>query len=38
MSDAAKPSPFRRRDTGIEKEIDVGLPPSLKQPPRSGSR
>ena len=33
MSDAAKPSPFRRRDTGIEKEIDVGLPPSSAQPP-----
>jgi hypothetical protein len=33
VSDAAKkPSPFRRRDTGIEKEIDVGLPPTAAQP------
>ncbi len=26
MSEVAKKSPFRRRDTGTEKEIDVGLP------------
>jgi hypothetical protein len=32
MSEAKKPSPFRRRDTGIEKEIDVGLPPTSAQP------
>jgi hypothetical protein len=36
MSAAPKPSPFRRRDTGPEKEIDVGLPPAAA--PRADKR